>query len=215
VPLITDDLEQCEEEPVNDTQQSSLNPVVTQPEQPEDPASERRGDSVAGSKNEWATSIAARVMSAENKSDWATSTAARVLSLPESPETQDRPQSSLELPPASRVVSIAGGKSFMSYHRVMANSLQTNHSLSLDLQVLVTYRLAGPGLPSRCATVHCHHCQSRSIVAWRLSTRTSQKHSHLCIPLSRQQDNRQRSNLNSRRFEHLWHRLLPRTDSQL
>jgi len=115
VPLITDDLEQCEEEPVNDTQQAILPPVEPQPEHVGDATSKSLTASISVDRAEWAASVADRVLSAEKKDDWATSIAARVLSAPEDTETQDRPQSSLELTPASRVVSIASGKSSNSY----------------------------------------------------------------------------------------------------
>ena len=113
MPLITDDLEQCEEEPVEHAQQSILPPVETQPEPAEDAASKSPGVSISDNKSDWAMTVAARVLSAEDKNDWATSIAARVLSTPESTETQDRPQSSLVVAATSRVVSIASGKSII------------------------------------------------------------------------------------------------------
>jgi len=118
VPLITEDLEQCEEEPANDTQQPILPSVESQPEQVEEATSKSRADSITENKDNWTTSVAARVLSAEDKNDWATSIVARVLSAPETHETEDRPQSSLEMTPASRVVSIASGRSNVPCGRV-------------------------------------------------------------------------------------------------
>lgn len=184
-------------------QQPSIPAVESRPEPAEDATSKSHAASVSENKSNWATTVATRVLSAEDKHDWATSIAARVLSTPESAETQDRPQSSLAVTATSRVVSIASGKSIILQYRVRANKFQTSHSLNLDLQVLAIYRSAGPGLPSPCATVHCHHFQSRSTAAWRSSMRSSRKHSRLCIPLSHQQDNPQRLSPSSHHFEHL------------
>ena len=115
---MTDDLEQCEEERVDDIQHTILPSEESQPERAKDATSKSRAASIAENKGDWATSVADRVLSAEKKDDWATSLAARVLSAPEDTETQDRPQSSFEMTPASRVVSIASGESLTSYDRV-------------------------------------------------------------------------------------------------
>ena len=143
MPLITEDLEQCEEEPVDDTQRQILPSAESQPEQVEEATSKSRAASMTENKDNWATSVAARVLSAEDKNDWATSIVARVLSAPETHETQDRPQSSLEMKPASRVVSIVNGRSIIIYieckltlHRETIRRISTckcwRHTCQLD-----------------------------------------------------------------------------------